>query len=302
MSVCEPPAVTPAPYLYLCDVTPETPYRLVSTSFPDSSQRAGAYLADEVLRCSAVECGSLPRCLRCADSVTRCNVSDEPLLTPEQRFAASVRRSQRTIEDTVRASSLTHLLTLSAGKQLANRTHALDAWSGYLDDSRYGRWFNAVLGQSYVAVAEPYKDGRGWHIHVAIPGYLRPPHLQRLKVTWTAYLYSRWRIARPDTPKRLWRVQVEPPKPYHSPKSLGRYMAKYLGKDLAADYVPGERRFRCGHGCRRPVVTSQTVSLTPAGLDALLADARAAGATHIREVHAPDGRFIGYSWELPPPS
>ena len=199
------------------------------------------------------------------------------------------------VADLVRASRLDHLLTLTAGKSFASRQAALDAWSGYLHDKRYGVWFNDVIGHKYVAVAEPFKDGHGWHVHVALSGYLVPAHLMRLKLTWTGYLYERLGIARPDTPKRLWRVNIEAPGKYRSPRALGRYLGKYLTKDLTTSSL-GERRYRAGQGLTRPTVTRTVLELTEEQARALFIDC---GRYH--DVFTADGRHIGWSGEVPPP-
>jgi len=214
----------------------------------------------------------------------------------EDRRAKSGRRAARNVADIVRASSLDHLLTLSAGKHFRSHLEALDAWSSYLDDSRYGRWFREVIGGKYVAVAESYSDGDGWHIHAALAGYLRPPHLMRLKITWTAFLHHRIGIGRPDTEKRLWRVHIAAPGRGRSPRNLGKYLGKYIAKGLV-DLPLGTRRYRCGLGLLRPRLVRTIHYLSDWEAKSLFME-----CGRYFDVKMADGTHIGWCGEYQPPS
>jgi hypothetical protein len=85
--------------------------------------------------------------------------------------------------------------------------------SGYLDDPRFGRWFRNHLRSCYVMVAEPFRDGDGWHVHLCVRGRMRERLLVRLKETWTRYLLVQHGIARPQNVRhRQWRVNVQAPR------------------------------------------------------------------------------------------
>lgn len=292
-SIDQSPATT-GDYLYLNDVSLQSEYLQVDTVFPDGGVRRTVMLAESVRRCGSIECGDGPYCLRCVTNPL--SGSSVPLLSPEARHRLSRVRSARSVSDLVRASCLDHLLTLSAGKRLKSRRAAFDAWSGYLADHRYGRWFNGVIGGRYVAVTEPYADGDGWHIHAAISGRLHPAHLQRLKVTWTAYLYHRLGIARPDTPKRLWRVHIAAPDGRRrSPRALGSYLGKYISKSFD-EWVPGERRYRSGQGLSRPQLVRSTARLDEGqALDLV----KSLGG-YVHDIITADGRHVGWWSESPP--
>jgi len=195
------------------------------------------------------------------------------------------------VRDITRSTGLRYLLTLTAGKELKSRVEALDAFSGYLHHPSYGRWFAELLGHAYVNVAEPFGDGDGWHIHSAIPGRLPKPSLIRLKVTWTEYLRESLSISPPSTQSGLWRVEVRPPPAKSSARSLGRYLAKYVGKHFGDAYC-GERRYRAGTGCKRPIRNGLLVSCSDADMWRCLAE-----LGHVLEVSGSDGRLLGWTVE-----
>jgi len=264
----------------------------VDTRFPDGGYRRSVMVANE---CDFIECGDSSKCLLCADGILQKKTCRPTVVqTDEQRREQSARRTARNASDIIRASKLDHLLTPTAGKAFQSHTEALDAWSGYLDDARYGRWFRQVINHAYLAVAEPYSDAGGWHLHIALAGYLRPPHLMRLKVTWTGYLYERLGIARPDTEKRLWRVHIAPPGKHRSPRALGRYMAKYLTKGLDC-LTSGTRRYRCGLGLLRPLRARSYHLLNDTQARLLLMDCR-----RYFEIVTADGRHLGWCGEALP--
>lgn len=269
------------------DISRQTQYLLVDTLFPDGGYRRSLILA----QCRDIECGSAEFCMGCVYGSSGRKVDREPV-SLEERLRLSRKRSARAVRDIVRASRLDHLLTVSGGKHFKTREAALDAYSGYLHDSRYGRWFNEVIGGGYVVIAEPFEDEDGWHIHAAIRGSLRKPHLMRLKVTWTAYLYHRLCIPRPNTAQRLWRVHIAGPGKNRSPRALGLYLAKYITKSFAGSDALGERRYRCGQGLSRPSVSRLLVRLTDAEAVALFSD-----CSRYFEVRTSDGRHIGWSGE-----
>lgn len=276
-------------YPCLINVSQETPYVLADTSFGGSGERRSVVLAG----CGSIECGSAPWCYSVCVQGKRIKRMDVPEVSLEDKLKWSRQRSARSVADLVRASQLDHLLTMTAGCWLGSRQDALDAFSGYLNDKRYGRWFKDVIDGKYVVVAEPFKTGDGWHIHAAISGRLRPVHLERLKVTWTGYLYQRLHIPRPDTPKRLWRVRIDAPGKYRSPKALGAYLGKYITKDFSQTTL-GERRYRCGQGLTRPTVTRTVVYLTEQQARALFN-----GCERVYDVYTPDGRHVGWTAEMP---
>lgn len=268
-------------------------YQQVDTLFPDGGYRRSVLIADE---CDFVECGDVSKCLLCAAGILQkkvCRPEIEPLSDEEKR-KRSANRSAREISDIIRASELDHLLTPTAGKAFSTRKQALDAWSGYLDDARYGRWFGQVIDHRYLSIAEPYSDQAGWHLHIAFSGYVRPPHLMRLKVTWTAYLYHRLGIARPETEKGLWRVHIAPPGQGRSARALGRYLGKYLSKGFADSSI-GERRFRSGLGLQRPIRNRTHLLLTDLQARTLFID-----CGRYFEVTTADGRHLGWCGECEP--
>jgi len=212
-------------------------------------------------------------------------------ISDEEKLRASVRRSQSQVRDITRSSGLRYLLTVTAGKEFTTRSNALDAFSGYLHDAKHGRWFARLLDHSYMLVAEPFQDGNGWHIHAAIPGRLPRAALVRLKVTWTRYLSERLEVPPPPTSSGLWRVEIKPPPPKSSARSLGRYLAKYVGKHFG-DAYSGERRYRAGSGCKRPSKSKTLVTATNEDMWASLAV-----LGHVVEILTPDGRLLGWSVE-----
>lgn len=269
------------------DVSRQTQYVQVETEFPDG----GGFLTVRIAGCNDVECGSADFCMGCVYPSKSARPKAEPLPLDE-RLKLSRKRSARMIRNLVRASGLDHLLTMGAGKQLKTRQDALDAFSGYLHDPRYGRWFNDVIGGKYLDVAEPFEDGDGWHLHIALKGALKKEHLMRLKVTWTAYLYHRLGIPRPKTEKGLWRVHIAGPGRNRSPRALGRYLAKYVTKSFDASDTLGERRYRCGQGLTRPTVSRTLITCTEAEARLLFIE-----CGRYFEVRTQDGRHIGWTGE-----
>jgi len=245
--------------------------------------------------CDVSECGSIAKCLLCANGILQNRMPfPSPELTNEQKRYRAAQRAARNLADLVRASGLDHLLTLSAGKSLHTHKDALDAFSGFLTDTRYGRWYNGVIQGRYVAVAECYSDGNGWHLHIATSGFLDPRHLKRLKRDWTAYLYHRHGIARPSNPSKQWRVHIKPPTKGCSPKNLGRYLAKYITKDLT-ELPLGTRRYRAGQGLSRPTKRVRYVRMTEEVAKSGLKD-----AYRVRDIITPDGTHLGWYGELDP--
>lgn len=283
-------AAYPSPHDVSQTLPVDSLYVRSETRFPDGGGRVAFLKAT----CKDVVCGEAPWCVSMCGNTDPIKSKARAPLSDEEKLAASVKRSQGQVRDLVRASGLRYLLTLTAGKSLGSRAAALDAWSSFLNDPQYGRWFNRFLSGSYVAVAEPFSDGVGWHIHAAIPGYVPPAILARLKVRWTLYLDKRLGIARPRSASGLWRVEVKAPPARSSARSLGRYLAKYLSKSLE-DSVLGERRFRAGQGCRRPTRARALVRMR----DAAVWDALAA-LGHVREIRLPDGTLIGWGVEIDP--
>jgi len=117
----------------------------------------------------------------------------------------------------------------------------------------------------------------------------------RLKVTWTAYLHERRGIAKPPTHSGLWRIEIKPPPARASARSLGRYLAKYVGKHFGDAYC-GERRYRAGSGCKRPVSSSTLVTSTNADMWRSLAV-----FGHVLEILGSDGRVLGWTVECKEP-
>jgi len=273
-----------------CDISVDSLYRRSTRTFPDEGGRIAVTMQDE---CPLSECGSLPKCLQCIDWVPK---SRTPVvLTEEEKRILYAKRAAQAVSDIIRASQLRYLLTPTAGKSFTTRKMALDAWSGYLDDTRYGRWFRQVIDGRYLAVAEPYEHEDGWHLHIALDGYIRPPHLMRLKVTWTAYLYHRLGIARPDTEQRLWRVHIAAPGKGRSPKNLGQYLGKYLSKGFGGDSYPGEHRYRCGLGLQRPQVTVTYHLCSDMEARSLLME-----CGQYYEITTADGKHLGWGGEFSP--
>lgn len=281
------------PYPCPIDISRQKDFLLVDKRFPDGGFRRAVIVAPSPDACNRIECGSSPKCVHlCASGLWK-KLKTPPPPSPEEKLLLSRKRSARAVSDLVRASGLDHLLTLSAGKHFRSRLQALDAWSGFLHDHRDGRWFNDLIEGKYVAIAEPYEDLDGWHLHIALSGWIRPPHLMRLKISWTRYLYSRLSIPRPsDTAKRLWRVHIAAPGKNRSPRALGRYLAKYITKsfDNAADL--GERRYRAGQGLKRPTVSRLVVRFNDSDLRKLFA-----GCGRIFEVLDASGRHMGWAAE-----
>lgn len=277
------------------DISRKTQYLQVDTTFPESD--SGYRRSVIVAGCRHIECGTADFCMGCVYPSKGHRPDRKEPMPLEDRLRLSRRRSARSIQDLVRASRLDHLLTLSGGKHFATREAALDAFSGYLHDARWGRWFNEIIGNGYLVIAEPFEDEIGWHLHAAIRGALRKPHLNKLKVTWTAYLYQRLGIARPNTPQRLWRVHIAGPGKNRSPKALGRYLAKYITKSFNASDSLGERRYRCGQGLTRPTVTRTVLTLSETEARLLFIE-----CGRYFEILTADGRHIGWTGEYSPRS
>lgn len=215
--------------------------------YPDGGERR------TVVR--AVSGESRVRAPFCPEGVCRCPFAFDTIKRNVDNARRTVARARRSVQDNVRCNGLDHLLTLTAGKHFGTRADAGAAWSEYLHDKTYGRWFAEHLGHAYTSVAEPFADGQGWHIHAAIRGRLPQAVLMRLKVTWTLFLSERYGIERPNTRSGLWRVNVQPPKSWQTPKQLGLYLSKYCGK--AFDEVgKGEHRYRSGLGMLGPLKAS----------------------------------------------
>jgi len=267
-------------------------FKQVDTVFPDGGFRRTVIKAS----CKDMTCGEAPWCLDvCGSERGTPRSKERPQISDEEKLALSVRRSQSHVRDITRSSSLHYLLTLTAGKELTSRVEALDAYSGYLHDKKYGRWFADLLDHAYVNVAEPFHDGDGWHIHSAIPGRLPKPALMRLKVSWTAYLHERVGIPKPPTQSGLWRIEIKPPPARATARSLGRYLAKYVGKHFGDAYC-GERRYRAGSGCKRPYHSSTLVTRSNADMWRSLAI-----LGHVLEVNGSDGRLLGWTVESKAP-
>jgi len=273
----------PSPF----DISRQTLFRQVDTVFPDGSFRRTVLKAS----CVDVVCGEAPWCLSVCGSSGPLISKPVVLLSDEDKLRASVRRSQSQVRDITRASGLRYLLTVTAGKQFSTRSEALDAFSGYLHDPKYGRWFAQLLDHAYVVVAEPFRDGGGWHLHAAIPGFIPHSCLVMFKVTWTEYLTDRLGIPAPSTSGGLWRVEVKPPPPRSSSRSLGRYLAKYVGKHFA-DAYSGERRYRAGSGCKRPTRSKTLVLATNADMWLSLVE-----LGHVEMIFGPGDRLLGWSVE-----
>jgi len=276
-----------------CDKSDTALYRCSRRAFVDRGGRIAVLKQDE---CPLSNCGSLRECLCCVDYKPHSRFRPSTLSDEEKRVIYAKRAAQA-VSDIIRASSLRYLLTPTAGKAFTSRRMALDAWSGYLDDSRYGRWFREVIDCRYLAIAEPYEHEDGWHLHIALDGYIRPNHLKRLKISWTQYLYDRLGIARPATDKRLWRVHIAAPGKGRSPKNLGRYLGKYLTKGFAGDSLPGEHRYRCGLGLQRPQVTVTYHLCTEMEARSLLME-----CGQYYEITAADGTHLGWGGEYAAPS
>lgn len=260
---------------------------MVRTDYPDGGHRYAVVVEADA------EQKPLPPF--CSEGVERCPFDYSRIKRNLDNERRKVARSRRSVEDYCRCNALDHLLTLTAGKHLKTRDGALGAWSAFLDDKRFGRWFRDVLGGVYVAVAEPFEDEDGWHVHVAIRGRIAPAHLERLKTTWTGYLLRRLRIPRPNCARRRWRVNVQPPKPGHTPRSLGIYLGKYCGKAFDS-ITDGLHRYRPGLGMLRPVVRSTRWLLSETALWKLLARY---DRHHVLR-HPVTGSCIGFAMERTP--
>lgn len=282
------------------DISQADTYLQVDTSLGSVAVRRTLLLA----RCRDVECGDMSRCLTCVTSSSSLRPVREPP-SAEQKQRASEQRSRRMVADVVASSGLDHLATLTAGKGFRTRQDAADAYSGYLDDKQYGRWFADVVGHRYITVAEPFEDAHGWHLHIALSGRLQPAHLERLKSTWTGYLESRLGIPRPEGGKGRWRVHIQRPcRRWHNARALGRYLSKYITKESTPRLSGRERRYRAGLGLTRPLSRSRLVRDTPEGVLRLFR-----GFDRYYEIHDSEGRHIGWSAEklgtdpdaMPPP-
>lgn len=236
-------------------------YRVSSASYPDGG-----------VRLTAVRTGGTPKgeAPFCSEGVARCAFDFGRIKRNLDNERRKVSRARGEVADAVRCNGLDHLVTFTAGKHPRSRGHALDLMSGYLDDPRHGRWFRDHLRRCYVFVAEPFGDGNGWHVHLCMRGRLPGVALLRLKETWTRYLVVQHGIPRPENVRhRQWRVNVQPPRRHDTPRSLGCYVGKYVGKSFDAHTLPGEHRYRLGHGMLGPVRVSEVRRLSVADLLAL---------------------------------
>lgn len=198
-------------------------------------------------------------------------------------------RAAGRIEELVRCNRLTYMLTLTAGSFFTTREAALDAWSGYVAHKKYGRWFTKRGG--YVAIAEPHKSGH-FHLHVACCR-LPSNYLVLLKETWTRFLETLGCV-RPETESGRWRVHIAAPPKGASSESLGRYLAKYLGKGLWV--ATKDRLFRASTNLLRAtrriyrIEASMDVVATVLGLMNVV--------EHAGRVIAWTGRITREQWQL----
>lgn len=239
-------------------------FRVSVKSYPDGGERL------TVTR--AADGASRPHAPFCDAGIARCPFDYRRIRLNEDNARRAIGRSRQVVADRVRCNGLDHLLTLTAGKAFKSRTALLDAFAAYLQDKRHGRWFGDYLHGHYVAVGEPFQDGDGWHLHVAIAGRIPSAKLQRLKATWTAYLRERHGIQPPKTMHGLWRVNVQAPGPKSTPKALGRYLAKYVGKAFETlGQLNGTHRYRSGLFMAGPTVSSYLADLSEDGFRLLFA-------------------------------
>lgn len=199
----------------------------------------------------------------CPLGVAHCAFDPKRVTRSLDNARRSSLRARSNVVDLARCNSLDHLVTLTAGPYFSSRSEALDAFSAYLADRHFGQWFRARLG-GYVVVAEPFA-GEGWHLHVAVHGRIAPEALTRLKESWTRFLASVLSIPAPST-GRLWRVNVAPPRGWHTPATLGAYLSKRL--DTSGR---GERSYRCAQDMARAIKESVVAFLTVAAARSIVA-------------------------------
>lgn len=170
----------------------------------------------------------------------------------EQLQQSSVARSRKMVYRYVRYYGLGGLVTWTFGKKdnVIDSEVALDLVSRFL--KVHGQeWFGSA---PFISVAEPYKDGTGFHVHSATwsQSKLQKQHYggshipyKAIITAWTNFLRGQGYEAGENANYCRWNYGIENGKHANiSPQRCGAYIAKYITKTDFADYKPNMHRYR----------------------------------------------------------
>lgn len=143
----------------------------------------------------------------------------------EEDLERSCRRARKTLRQAVKTLKPDRILTLTSREYLQDQDQLWRAWKEFsrLMKKRYGdRWVNVV-------VPELHKNGKHWHMHVAVRGFMEVNGVRRL---WRMALHRTvTRAAQDATPGNI-DISWFDKKGSRAPVAIARYMTKYLSKQF----------------------------------------------------------------------
>lgn len=125
------------------------------------------------------------------------------------------------------------------------------AVSGFIRDTKSGHW---LRDRGYLGAAELHPKGHGYHWHLGVKGGTFPkPMVNQIRREWSKYLWEHHReVAREGA--RDVRTHV---KRFHSAKTAGRYLSKYISKTFGEGLIePGRHRYIRSEGLEEPALST----------------------------------------------
>lgn len=141
--------------------------------------------------------------------------------------ARAVRRARTKVEQYVVVNKLSKMWTLTYANAEHDRAQVVRQVARFFEDWRAheGKPF------AYLYVLEPHPGGHGWHVHIAVPGWLFTDFVEVRR------LWGRGRV-RFDVS----RSGLLSNRDY---RRMSVYLSKYLSKTFSLELAPGTHRYEC---------------------------------------------------------